>query len=130
MIRRTRPVILLSAVLLFALSAAPHAQADIGTGKTHCAHGGNPSSTACENGKNGEAYHGGFDEFPDNAMTITQASYSLGNHVNNEMWVYTHSNESQWVEIGVRTGYWSTGGDSQCRLAYLYFTPLSLCLPW
>lgn len=106
--------------MLAALLLANRAEANVGSGQTACAHGGNPNSTACENGRNGEVYLGGYDAFNDNAMSITQASYSQGNHLNNELWVYTHSNESQWVEIGVRTGYWVTGGDS-CSCGYGHF---------
>lgn len=99
--------------MLFAgsLLAAPlvvapgNAFAGVGPGTT-CAHGGNSSATACVNGKNGEVYFAGFDDFRNVALTAAGASSSSAIHTNQEMWVYTHADESQWVEVGIRKGYW------------------------
>jgi hypothetical protein len=40
------------------------------------------------------------------SLTASGASSSNPIHINQEMWFYTHSNESQWVEVGLRKGYW------------------------
>ncbi len=97
----------------FALAPAPMAMAGVGKGQT-CAHGGNPSSTACVNGQNGETYLGGYDNFTDLSLQMDSNGVSGENHINQEMWFYTHSNESQWVETGIREGYWPGHGSCQC----------------
>jgi hypothetical protein len=97
-------VSLLVVVLLGWLWAMP-ASANVGQNQP-CAHGGNYSATACVNGNNGEVYTGGFDDFRNVSLTATGASSSNPIHTNQEMWLYTHSNESQWVEMGLRQGYW------------------------
>jgi hypothetical protein len=84
--------------------AAP-TSAGVGAGQP-CAHGGNFSATGCVNGRNGERYYAGFDDFRNVALTATGASASNLIHINQEMWFYTHATESQWVEMGLRQGYW------------------------
>lgn len=101
-----RSIALLGAVLALVVGemALPSA-AGVGAGQT-CAHGFHPSATACVNGRNGERYYGGFDDFRNVALTATGASSTNGIHINQEMWFYTHADESQWVETGLRQGYW------------------------
>lgn len=88
-------------------------------GSAHpCPHGGNASATACVENLGGAIYYGGYDNFSDNNMTTSYWAIQQGNHVNNEMWFYTHSNLSQWVEVGIRQGYWPGVGGSTCNCAY------------
>ena len=100
-------------VFLLITTQAPAALAGVGPGQP-CAHGGNPTSTACENGRNGETYIGAYDNFTDLSMKMDSAGVSGGNHINNEMWFYTHHNESQWVEFGIREGSWPGNGTCNC----------------
>lgn len=48
--------------------------------------------------------------------------YDAGYHINWEMWLYTRSNESQWVEIGLRDGKGFGHPDIPCGCrAYIAF---------
>lgn len=104
---------------LICFAVAMPADAGVGPGAT-CAHGGNPTSSASVNGQGNERYYGSFDNFDDNDMTSDLAAIAGGNHVNNETWLYTHSDESQWVEFGIRQGYFpgSPGSCSGYPCAY------------
>lgn len=99
--------LLIAAVV--AVGGALPGYAGVGSGQP-CAHGGNYGSSGCVNGKNGEVYYGGFDDFRNVSLTATGASSTNPIHVNQEMWFYTHSNESQFVEMGLRQGYWNPCG--------------------
>jgi hypothetical protein len=77
----------------------------VGAG-TSCAHGGNYASVKCVNGQSNERYYGAFDDFVDVPFKSTGASSENSVHVNQEMWLYTHRDHSQWVELGIRHGYW------------------------
>jgi hypothetical protein len=94
-----------SALAAGLLMAASPAGAGVGPTAT-CAHGGNKSGTGCVNGRDGERYIGGFDDFRNISLTAAGASSGNPIHINQEMWFYTHSNESQFVEVGLRKGYW------------------------
>lgn len=92
------------AMLFMVILPAPAAIAGVGPGQP-CAYGANSESIACMNGQNGERYFGGYDNFTDLTMTVT-APQNQTNHINNEMWLWTHIDESQWVEMGIRSGAW------------------------
>lgn len=55
---------------------------------------------------NGERYYAGVDNFTNVQLNADGASSTNGIHTNQEMWFYTHADESQWVETGIRQGYW------------------------
>lgn len=63
------------------------------------------------NGKYGETYIGGFDNFTD--LTMNAPTNGI-DHINNELWLYTRSDEAQWVETGIRSGSWPGTGGCQC----------------
>jgi hypothetical protein len=101
------------------LCVASPAYAGVGPGQP-CAHGGNSTSSACLNGQNGDVYYGGRDNFNDNNMTTSASDIAFGHHANNEMWVYTRSDERQWVEVGIRQGYYPTSPGS-CLYGGVYY---------
>ncbi|RNL78534.1 hypothetical protein EFL95_05425 [Nocardioides marmorisolisilvae] len=90
--------------IFISLAVAPGAFA-VGSG-TACTHGGNYGSVKCVNGQNNERFYGAFDDFVDVALEASGASSSNPVHTNQAMWLYTHSDGSQWVELGIRRGYW------------------------
>jgi hypothetical protein len=99
--RKRRLIGIVFAMTLFPLSsvvaAVQPAQATSYPGS--CPHGGNPNSTACLN--NGTLMYGMWGTWHNN-YTVAPSD---GNHINNEEWGYTASDESKWVETGLRNGY-------------------------
>src|SRR5580765_2778551 len=85
--KSSRGLRLVLGAALLALTLAPLADAGVGPNAT-CAHGGNDSGTACVNGKNGERYLGGYDNFRNVSLTASGASSSNPIHINQEMWFY------------------------------------------
>lgn len=77
-----------------------------------CPHGGNPDSTGCLN--NGTQMIAMFATW-NNDNTICSGC----THINNEMWGYTNTNETRWVEIGLRNGF-DNANPCQCQ-AYEVF---------
>jgi hypothetical protein len=91
--------------LLALLGVSAKSYADIGV-NVPCAHGGNFTASACVNGKSGETYFAGFDDFRNVALTAAGSISTNTRHTNQVMWVYTQPDEWQWVEVGIRKGYW------------------------
>lgn len=88
---------------LFVVSLAPLvAFAATADAAAACPHGGNPNSTGCYTTSGLEGAEG---QWHNNNLYMSSADYSQGYHINDEMWLYTNSNLSQWVETGLRNGY-------------------------
>jgi len=98
-------VITVSALTVWAAGASV-ASADVGPGAS-CAHGYYPVSVGCVNSQNNEVYYGGYDNFDNVGLVAAGASTSNPTpHTNQEMWFYTQPDDAQWVETGIRQGYW------------------------
>ena len=92
-------------VVFGSVFASQDSYAGVGSGAT-CSHGMHKISTACVNGQNGETYFAGFDDFRNVSMTAASSNATNDRHTNQTMWVFTQADESQWIETGIRQGYW------------------------
>jgi hypothetical protein len=70
-------------------------------GATVCAHGAHAGSTGCIGGGGIGGIEG---QWHNNNSDLIASYYNNGDHINNEMWGYTKSDESNWVEEGIRHG--------------------------
>jgi hypothetical protein len=102
--RTTAGVIALIVMTMMSVGVRP-ASAGVGANQP-CAHGGNYGSTGCVNGDNGEHYFAGVDNFTNVQLGANGGSSTNPIHTNQEMWFYVTHDETQFVEIGVRLGYW------------------------
>ena len=82
--------------------------------------GGASTATACLDQSNGETYYGGYVEFHDLGLRVSNANH----HTNAVMWFYTVAPvldpsgvyySKRWVEMGLRNG---SGGSSGINTGY------------
>lgn len=64
---------------------------------------GTVSDTACQNNGNTDQYRGMYAWWDDVNMHTNNPPTKY-DHINNEVWFWTHTNESQWIEMGIRFG--------------------------
>lgn len=110
--RRRFAVLVLAALAALAVMGVPvPAHVFAGTsGSNLCAHGGNATSSSCVNDYQGDTYTGVLGEWHNNNMYLDTAHYNNGYHINQEIWLYTRTDEGQFVEMGLRNGQ-AVGGD-------------------